>query len=289
MDAETLVGKVFGDCLLQGLIGAGTMGVTYRAMQSHPLRQVAVKVMTRTTTLEVQQQAAFQEMFRGVMARVESLRHRHIVPVYASGFSDDGLAYVVMADIQGETLEQALAARGALALPQALRYLEQIAEALDYAHTRGIVHRDVKPATIFLSADEQALVADFLLTSALADEAIAPMRLSCAGMLDYMSPELVVGKEVDGRADIYSLGALLYHMVTGQAPFQGQTLMKVAAKHLKATPPSPSALRPDLPVAAEQVILKALEKRPAHRYDSAHDLARSFRRAVLGEHVQVAQ
>ncbi len=284
MDAEKLVGKVFGDCLLQELIGVGTMGVSYRAMQSHPLRQVVVKVMTRATTLEFQQQAAFNDMFRGVMKRTEMLRHPNIVPIYGYGISDSNLAYVAMAEVQGETLEQALAARGALAVSQVAHYLEQITEALDYANERGIVHRDLKPATIFITSDEQALVADFLMSSAVTDEAIAPMRLSRPGTLDYMSPELVVGKQIDRRADIYSLGALLYHMVTGEPPFKGQTLMKVAAKHLKAAPPSPHVLRPDLPIAAEQVILKALAKNPAHRYDTALEFAHYFRQA--GENTQ---
>ncbi len=123
-------------------------------------------------------------------------------------------------------------------------------------------------------------MADFHLTSLLVEGTIASMRLSRPGMLDYMSPEQVIGKAVDSRADIYSLGAMLFRMVTGSPLFQGQTLMKVATKHLKEIPPSPRVLRPDLPVAAEQAILKALEKNPADRYESARDLALVFRQAL---------
>jgi serine/threonine protein kinase len=282
MDAELLIGKVLGGCLLQQEIGSGTMGVVYRAMQTHPFRQVAVKVMTRAATLDIQYQIEFLDRFRGAIARAATLKHSHIVPVYEHG-DLDGLAYVVMADMQGETLEDMLARRGSLELSQALRYLEQVADTLDYAHARGVIHRDLKPANVFIDPDGQALVADFHITSLLIEGTIAPMRLSRPGLLDYMSPELVIGKAVDGRADIYSLGAMLFRVVTGAPPFQGQTLIKVANRHLKSLPPSPRALRPDLPVAAEQAILKALEKNPADRYENARDLALLFRQALQGD------
>ena len=285
MDAEALIGKALGSCLLQQVIGNGTMGVVYRAVQSQPFRSVAVKVFTRAATLEIQHQIEFLDRSRGVLSRVADLEHPHIVPVYEHG-DIDGLAYVAMANIEGETLEEVLARRGGrsgpgqLDLPQVLLYLEQIASAIDYAHAQGIIHRDLKPANIFITRDNQVFVADFHLTSLLVDGTIAPMRLSRPGMLDYMSPELIIGKAVDARADIYSLGAMLFRMVTGSPLFQGQTLMKVATRHLKEIPPSPRALRPDLPVAAEQAILKALEKNPASRFEYASDLALVFRQAI---------
>jgi serine/threonine protein kinase len=279
MNAEALLGRSVSGCLLQQVAGSGTMGVVYRARQTQPARDVAVKMLTRAASLELPYQIEFLESFRSIAAQVATLHHPHIVSIYEYGDAD-GLGYLVMAYVQGQTLEEALSRRGALPLEQAALYLDQIARALDFAHVRGIAHRDLKPANIFISPDESIRIADFYLTKLLTEGGIAQMRLSHPGMLDYMSPELVVGKEVGGRADIYSLGALLYRMVTGEPPFQGQTLMKVATKHLKMPPPSPRALRPELPPSAERAILKALAKNPEDRYESALDFAMMFRQAL---------
>ncbi len=279
MNAEALIERSVSGCLLQQVAGSGTMGVVYRAAQSQPARSVAVKMFTRAASLELSYQIEFLESFRAIAAQVATLHHPHIVSIYDYG-DYDGLAFLVMAYVQGQTLEHTLTRKGALPLEQAASYLEQMARALDFAHARGITHRDLKPANIFITQDASIRIADFYLTKMLTEGNIAQMRLSHPGMLDYMSPELVVGKEVDGRADIYSLGALLYRMVTGVPPFQGQTLMKVATKHLKMPPPPLRTLRPDLPPAAEQAILKALAKNPGDRYESALDFAMLFRQAL---------
>ncbi len=302
MDAEALRGKVLGTCTLQDVIGLGTMGAVYLAndtasqvrqaekylaFQSQPVRQVAVKLLLRAASLELLQQIEFLEKFNKEIAPVSSLEHPHIVSVYTYG-DVDGLAYLVMPYIAGETLEDVLTREGALPLPKAASYLEQIAAALDYAHARGVIHRDLKPANILVKPDGSLLLADFHLTAMLTEGKTAQMRLSQPGMLDYMAPEQVLGKAVDGRADLYSLGAILYRMVTGVPPFSGQTLMKVATKHLKMPPPSPRALCGALPAAAEQSILAALAKAPAERYARAQDLALAFRQALYGGAAQQA-
>lgn len=281
MYAEALIGRQPGKSTLQRVIGSGTLGAVYLGQQSQPSRQVAVKVFLRLASLELQQQQAFLTTFREEMPCVFALRHPNILPVYDYG-ALDGLPYIVTSYVVGETLEDMLEHEGALPLQVAANFLRQIAAALDYAHGLGVVHRDLKPANIFITPEKRVLVADFHLTSLLVEGNTAQMRLSKAGLLDYMSPELITGKPIDMRADLYSLGALLYHMVTGAPLFQGQTLMKVATKHLKMAPPSPRTDRPDLPLAAEQVILKALAKNPADRFESALDIALLFRQAING-------
>ncbi|MGH2497103.1 MAG: serine/threonine protein kinase [Ktedonobacteraceae bacterium] len=281
MDAETLIGRQLGTSTLQRVIGTGTMGAVYLAHQTQPPHQVAVKVFLRLATLEPQQQREFLAAFRDEMGRAFSLEHPNIVAIYDYG-DLDGLAYIMTPYIAGETLEDMLTREGALSLQTASNYLQQIASALNYAHAQGVVHRDLKPANIFITPEKKVLVADFHLTSMLVEGKTAQMRLSKPGLLDYMSPELVVGKHIDSRADQYSLGAILFRMVTGISPFQGQTLMKVATKHLKMPPPPPRAARPDLPPAVEQAILKALEKNPADRFANILDMSLLFQKAIDG-------
>ena len=279
MDAEALIGRQAGTSTLLRVIGNGTLGAVYLGQQAQPARQVAVKVFLRLASLEPEQQQAFLATFRSEMGRVFVLDNPHILPIYDYG-DVDGLAYIVTPYIVGETLDEMLAHEGALPLDVVANCLRQIASALDYAHGQGVVHRDLKPANIFLTPEKKVWVADFHLTAMLVEGKTAHMRLSKPGLLDYMSPELITGKPIDRRADLYSLGALLYRMVTGVPLFQGQTLMKVATKHLKMPPPSPRDVRPDLPPAAEQVILKALAKNSAQRFDTATDMALLFQQAI---------
>ncbi len=281
MHAEALIGRQTGTSTLQSVIGSGTLGAVYLGQQSQPSRKVAVKVFSRLASLELQQQRAFLTTFREEMVRVFALKHPNILPVYDYG-DLDGLPYIVTSYVVGETLEELLEHEGTLPLQVVANFLRQIAAALDYAHGLGVVHRDLKPANIFITPEKRVLVADFHLTSLLVEGDTAQMRLSKPGLLDYMSPELITGKPIDKRTDLYSLGALLYHMVTGVSLFQGQTLMKVATKHLKMAPSSPRVDRPDLPLAAEEVILKALAKNPADRFESALDMALLFRQAING-------
>lgn len=289
MKAEALVGTVLGTCTLQQLIGQGGMGAVYLAQQSRPRRQVAVKVLLPSTTLKPQHLAAFLERFRRETDAAASLEHPNIMPVYEYG-ERDGLAYLVMPFISGGTLRDVLEDEGSLALPKIVNYLEQLAAALDFAHARGVIHRDIKPANILLTPEGRLLLTDFGLVKILSDGQGAQVRLTGAGAPvgtpDYMSPEQVIGAEVDGRADQYSLGIILYQMVTGTTPFQGETPMQIAAQQLHGQPPSPRLFRPELPEAAEQVMLKTMAKRPGDRYTNALEFATAFRLALQGLEIQ---
>jgi serine/threonine protein kinase len=290
MNAEALIGTVLGTCTLQQLIGQGGMGAVYLAQQSRPRRQVAVKVLMPMTPLAPNQLAAFLERFRRETDAAASLEHPNIVPVHEYG-EQNGLAYLVMPYISGGTLRDEMEREGQLPLSKALNYVEQLASALDFAHERGVIHRDIKPANILLTPTGRLLLTDFGLVKVVSDGQTAQIRLTGAGAPvgtpDYMAPEQVIGEGVDGRADQYSLGVILYQMLTGMTPFQGETPMQIAARHLQSPPPSPRTYRPDLPASAEQVMLRVLAKSPANRYPYAQDFASAFRLALETSGVQL--
>ncbi|MBA2396454.1 MAG: protein kinase [Ktedonobacteraceae bacterium] len=290
MEAEVLSGTVLGTCTLQKVIGRGGMGAVFLAQQSRPRRQVAVKVLLPMSKLKPSQQAAFLARFRRETDTAASLDHPHILPVHECG-ERDGMAYLVMPYISGGTLRDELEAQGKLPFPLIVSYLDQIAAALDFAHERGIIHRDIKPANLLMTTEKRLMLTDFGLVKIITDGQQTQSPLSETGMPmgtpDYMSPEQVLGGEIDTRADIYSLGIILYQMVTGSVPFKGEMPMKIAIQHLNTLPPQPRNLRPDLPLQAEQVILRALAKRPADRYMFARDLANAFQRALEMAGIQV--
>ncbi|WP_220192986.1 serine/threonine protein kinase [Ktedonospora formicarum] len=290
MNAEALIGRVLGTCTLQKLIGQGGMGAVYLAQQSRPRRQVAVKVLMPMSPLNSNQLAAFLERFRRETDAAASLDHPNIVPVHEYG-EQDGLAYLVMPYASAGTLRDELERMGPLPLDKATYYLEQLAAALDHAHEHGVIHRDIKPANILMTPEERLLLTDFGLVKIVAEGYAPQVRLTGEGVPvgtpDYMAPEQVIGGDVDERADLYSLGIILFQMLTGTTPFQGETPMQIAAQQLQVPPPSPQALRPDLPVAGAQVLLKALAKKPIDRYPTAVDFAISFRNALLSSHIQL--
>ncbi|GLV57357.1 hypothetical protein KDH_41930 [Dictyobacter sp. S3.2.2.5] len=290
MNAEALIGRVLGTCTLQKLVGQGGMGAVFLAQQSRPRRQVAVKVLLPITQLNANQLAAFLERFRRETDAAASLEHPNIMPVHEYG-EQGGLAYLVMPYVSGGTLRDELEREGPLSLQHTVDYLEQLAAALDFAHEHGVIHRDIKPANIMVTNEGRLLLSDFGLVKIIAEGQTPQVRLTGAGAPvgtpDYMAPEQVIGEEVDTRADLYSLGVILFQMLTGTTPFQGETPMQIAAQHLQIPPPSPQMLRPDLPIAAEQVVLRAMAKRPGDRYMRAQDMARAFRSAVVNAGIRL--
>lgn len=290
MKPETLNGTVLGTCTLQHILNRGGMGIVYLAQQTkqtNPPRQVAVTVLSLTQTATQEQRRLFLERFRRDMKVVATLTHPSIVPVYESGEGPgrDEMAYIAQPYYAHGTLKDVLAKEGRLAWPTIVAYLEQAAAALDYAHESGVLHQNITPACMLLNGDGNLLVTDFGLVSILMEGLTPQERLlgttGPAILPDYMAPEQLTGEPVDGRTDIYSLGVLLYQMITGTTPFQGESPIYIAAQQVQVSPPLPRSLRPDLPVAAEQALLRAMAKQAANRYTRAQEFSSAFRAALL--------
>lgn len=279
MNAEALIGTVLGTCTLQQVIGQSGRAAVFRAQQSKPRRQIAVKVLLPAASLPSDQQASVLQRFRQEIHAAASLKHSNIVPVYDYGDAS-GLAYLVMPYIDGETLQKLMTRVGALPLPKIVSYLEQLAAALDFAHKQGVIHRNIKPANIMLAPGGRLQIADFGLGYLSLEKLTGYSHLTGTGTLEYTAPEQVLGEELNERADLYSLAVILYQMVTGTTPFQAVTPMRVAVQQIHTPPPSPRTTRPDLPLPAEQVMLRALAKRPADRYANGQNLVAAFRAAL---------
>src|SRR6266516_4345283 len=288
MNAEALVGKKLGSYTLRRVIGLGSMGAVYLARQSQSQREYVLKVFLHASSLEPLQYIDFLLRFRQEMELVASLKHPHILSVLEYE-ERDGFVYLVMPYVSVQNLESVLNSQEIFPLLKVADYLDQLAGALDYAHEHGVLHLDIKPSNILVTRDDQLLFSDFALTKTMTERQAARIRQFKVGMLDYMAPEQVIGKEAGVKADLYSLGAVLYHLITGSAPFKGESLVEVAKKHLHETPPSPSSKRADLPLAAESTILRALAQRPADRYAHAQDLATAFRQALADPRTELKQ
>ena len=251
----------------------GGMGHIYLARESHPDRQVAIKVLDPEVTLRLG-----RERFLREVSLLSNLIHPHIVPVFAAGDAS-GFLYYVMPFIEGETVGERVTRNGYLSLGVALRIAHDVADALAYAHQRGIIHRDIKPGNILLH-DNHALVADFGIARALhvaESEPITEVGVAI-GTPAYMSPEQVTGEEdVDGRTDVYSLGCVLYEMLIGEPPFRGVDTRSTMMKHVTDEPPPFEPRRTDIPVPVRELVFKALAKDRADRFESARALSIALR------------
>ncbi len=286
INTQALLGTLVGNCILQELIGRGELGAVYLAERERSRRRVAVKILSPATSMAAQtsdEQAVFLDRFRQEIALVTSLKHENILSLHENGVHD-GLAYLVMPYLGSGTLQNVMEREGPLALPKVAAYLDQLAAALDYAHERGIVHQDIKPTNILMTSEGRLLLTDFGLGKMVAERQATQMRLLQSGMpvgcLEYIAPEQVKGDVLDARTDLYALGVILYQMVTGKTPFQGETGVQLLRQLVQASPPTPRLLRTALPLAAEQVILRVMAKRPPDRYERAQDIAGAFRIAL---------
>ena len=277
MSSDPLLSRTIGNYQIVDRLGKGGMATVYRARQVNMQRDVAIKIMSA----DLAQDPQFVARFEREAQVIAHLEHPRILPVHDFGHEGE-LFYLVMRLIEGDTLYQRLL-DDALPVDVAARFVAQIAEALDYAHAEGVIHRDLKPNNILIDAWDNLYLMDFGLAKMVASSSNLTETGAVLGTPAYMAPEQWRGAPVDARTDVYALGVILYEMVAGETPFETDTPYSLMYKHLNDPPPPLRDRLPDLPEAAERVILKALAKDMTGRYQSAGDLARAFVSAVEGE------
>ena len=262
---DKMIGKMLDNRYeLLDVIGSGGMAVVYKAKCHRLNRLVAVKVLKS----DLAEDADFRRRFRDESQAVAMLSHPNIVSVY--DVSRGETEYIVMELIDGITLKQYMEKRGQLNWREALHFITQIMKALSHAHSRGIIHRDIKPQNIMVLRDGSVKVADFGI-ACLANSANT-LTQEALGSVHYMSPEQAKGDRTDARSDIYSAGVVLYEMLTGRLPFEGDSAVSVAIQHLSSVPLSPREINPDVPEALELICMKAMASDIDKRYASADEM-----------------
>ncbi|RIV28248.1 Stk1 family PASTA domain-containing Ser/Thr kinase [Alicyclobacillaceae bacterium I2511] len=263
---------------LQTEIGGGGMAVVYRALDTALGRQVAVK-MLRT---EFADDEEFVSLFRREAQSAASLSHPNIVNLYDVGITSENEYYIVMEYVDGPTLKEVIRQQGRLPVKQTLDIVRQISAALEHAHDHNIIHRDIKPHNILLTRTGQVKVTDFGIARAVSGATITHHQShSVLGSVHYFSPEQARGATVDAKSDIYSLGVVMYEMLTGQLPFSGETPVSVALKHLREPFIEPKVLVPEIPQSVENIILCCMVKSPEHRYPDMGALQTDLDKALI--------
>jgi len=277
---ETRWGKRFGRYEVVSELGRGAMGVVYKARDPKIDRFVAVKTVSLVGHVPEEKEEYRERFFREAQA-AGRLLHPGIVTIFDVGEDADGDGpYIVMEYVPGVSLNAMLSEGAPIPLESALRLTQQIAEALDCAHAQGIVHRDIKPANIMVTADGQAKITDFGIAKLNLTHLTLPGHVF--GTPAYMSPEQIEGGSVDGRADIFALGVILYSMVTGYRPFQGNSVMTVCFKVANREPLAPTLLDPNLPRELDAVIARAMAKNRTDRYQRGMEMAMDLRELIEG-------
>src|SRR4051812_6838056 len=270
---DGLINRSFGQYKIIEPIRQGGMSTVYKAYQESLDRYVAIKVLAYNSDPQ------FVARFKREARAIAQLQPPNILPIYDSN-EQDGMLYLVMQYIEnGTTLGDLL--DEPIESGRALRLVGKVLDALSYAHDRGIVHRDIKPANVLLPAPDWPMLADFGIVKLRDDNQQLTNPGLVIGTAAYMAPEQARGKPVDARTDLYATGVVLYEMVTGQVPFEAGTPVALLAKHVYEPPPSPRSILPSLSPEIEALLLRALEKDPAARYQTAADMAADCAQAVI--------
>jgi serine/threonine-protein kinase len=269
-----------------GVLGRGGMAEVHRGRDLRLGREVAVKVLRS----DLARDPSFQVRFRREAQASASLNHPAIVAVYDTGedrTATGATPYIVMEYVEGETLRDVLRREGHLDPERAMSLSADICGALDFSHRNGIVHRDVKPGNVMITPQGTVKVMDFGIARAVSDSA-ATMTSTAAviGTAQYLSPEQARGESVDARSDVYSVGCMLYELVTGAPPFTGDSPVAVAYQHVREDPKLPSSINPRIPPELDAILLKAMSKNPANRYQSAAEMRNDLLRALAGQRVE---
>jgi DNA-binding beta-propeller fold protein YncE len=275
------IGTELAGYRIVALLGRGGTSVVYRAEQARPRRSVALKLLSP----ELAASPAFRRRFLREQDLAASIDHPNVLPVYAAGEAD-GVLWIAMRHVDGTDLRALLALEGPLPPARAVAIVAQVANALDAAYARGLVHRDVKPGNILLAGESDGVAHAYLADFGLTRQVDAPSGLTASGQMvgtvDYCAPEQVEGGSVDGRADQYALACVLFECLTGTVPFRRPTELATAWAHVHGRPPRRWEARPELPRAMEPVVARGLAKRPAERYPTCSGLATAAQDALGG-------
>ena len=271
MDRDSYIGKrLDGRYELTELVGEGGMANVYRATDVLDNRMVAVKILKT----EYSESEEFQRRFRNESKAIAMMSHPNIVKIYDMGFSDK-MQYIVMEFIDGITLKDFIDSEHVLNWKDAVHFVIQILRALQHAHNRGIVHRDIKPQNIMLLTDGTIKVMDFGIAKFAREESRTATD-QAIGSVHYISPEQARGDVTDAKSDIYSVGVMFYEMLTGKKPFDTNNPVSIAVMHMQNVPERPRNINPNIPSGLEEIIMHAMEKDANKRYQSATDMIRDI-------------
>ena len=275
------VGDQIGDYEITGTLGAGGMGQVYQVRHTISNRTEAMKILAPGRAVSDELVARFLREIQ----LLASLHHPNITEFHTA-FRHNGELIMIMEFVEGHTLSAKLSSVP-MTLATGLNYIQQVLSGLAYAHERSIVHRDVKPSNIMISRDGHVKLLDFGLALPILDPQFTRSGM-ILGSLPYMSPEQVLGKQLDARSDVYAVGVTLYQLLTGRLPFQAANEYEIASAHLKSSPPDPIAINPNIPVRLSKIVLKALSKPPDDRFQTAKEFLDSISLLHTGETATLA-